>query len=324
MTAHTMEHLGYRPSMEPDKKHIYDLNPREAHAVNRFLVQGQGLFNMWLQPLLNWPLPWMWMGLRIPHERLVGKAMAAEQGWKGDVDVFGGPVLWEDDPTVLDAHRRFEQIGGAQTQQLTACSLVEEGRIPWPPDLRAITAAEVKAARYDRDGNLKSTGLRRRAQSHARKQAEILCEMGFSRVLLLRFLAGQASEWDPSPWLESAGRGGEAGSRHGAEVFFAPDDPFGTATINVGGVGPGLEHLHGAGGIRVFRAPPPNPRSDEDVALMARRSILERVHGVLSSHGQPKHFPVLILACGPKGCGCLYSSPADPDLVCPSCGCAPY
>ena len=66
--------------MDQGDRHLFDLNPREAEAVNRVLVHGQGLFGWHLQPMMNWPLPWMWLGLRIPHDRLVGKAMAAERG----------------------------------------------------------------------------------------------------------------------------------------------------------------------------------------------------------------------------------------------------
>lgn len=310
--------------MEHADRHLFEMNPREAEAVNRLLVHGQGLFGHVLYPLMNWPLPWMWLGLRIPHGRLVGRAVAEEHRWRGDVDVFGGPLLWGDDPVVVEACERVALSGGAQAAQLAALSLVEENRFPWPPDLRGLTAAEVKAARYDRDGTLKSTGLNPNEQGHARKQADILCDMGFEKVLLLRFLLGEAVAGSPSPWLEAAGRDADAGRRHGAEVIVTPGDPFGTVTIGVGAIHAGPEHLHGAGGPKVLQAPPLNPRRDEDTASAAMRAIKETVLRVLSTVPQPKRFPVLILACGPKGCGALYASLADPNLACPTCGTAPY
>lgn len=115
--------------MDHDERHLFDTTPREAEAVNRILVRGQGLFGWTLQPIMDWPLPWMWLGLRIPHARLVGEAMAAEQGWKGDVDVLGGPLLWADGPVAIEAHQRFAATGGAYVQQLAATSLAEEGRV---------------------------------------------------------------------------------------------------------------------------------------------------------------------------------------------------
>ena len=309
--------------MDQGDRHLFDMNPREAEAVNRVLVHGQGLFGWRLQPLMNWPLPWMWLALRIPHDRLVGKAMAAEHGWKGDVDVFGGPLLWEDDPVVVEAHARFAASGGAYAAQLAASSLVEEDRVPWPPDLRSLTAAEVKAARYDQDGALKSTGLNPNEQRHARKQAKVLCDMGFDRVLLLRFLAGEAVYDAPSPWLEAAGRNAQASQDHGAATIFEPDDPFGTVTIGVGAVPAGAEHLHGAGGVKVFQAPPLNPVREAAGAVAAMRAVKDAVAGVLATVGQPKRFPVVVLACSSNRCARLYASPANPALPCPSCGAAP-
>gem|GEM_PF-6846290 len=44
---------------------------REPLTINRFFADRSSFLGHWFAPTLKWELPYVWLGLRIPHERLL-------------------------------------------------------------------------------------------------------------------------------------------------------------------------------------------------------------------------------------------------------------
>lgn len=78
--------------MEPanPKDYIYAKEQdREAVTVRRFFADQGAHLTRWFEPALKWSLPLVWLGLGIPHERLLRGFKKPPKKFLGDVDVLG-------------------------------------------------------------------------------------------------------------------------------------------------------------------------------------------------------------------------------------------
>jgi hypothetical protein len=312
--------------MEPahPKDYIYaQKQNRESMLIRRFFADQGGHLSRWFGSALGWSLPVVWLGLGIPHERLLRGFNRPPKKFLGDVDVFGASLQFSSEEEfrrnlTKNAELLPAEAHPTQIQWLAVLEMVYEGKIKWPPDLSYIAAAEVKAAYYDAAGDLKAAGGKRKG----RDQALDLCRMGFDRVALTRFVVTEpvVSE-NYHPWMLASARSGVARDDYLDEtrgIITKGDDPFGTVLVSSGAVPGKLEHMAGTTSAEWLRKPPDNFLKKEAQAM--RRAIEENLREVLNRHPFPRTFPVLILACSDDGCGHLYVTGADPDALCPKCG----
>lgn len=291
--------------------------------IRRFFADQGGHLNRWFWPALKWSLPVVWLGLRIPHERLLRGYSRPPKKFLGDVDVFGASLQASSE----DEYRRYVSKARevippeAHPSWIDWCAVLDmvyEGKIKWPPDLSYIAAVEAKAAYYSAADDLKAAG----DKYNGRDQALELCRMGFDRVALARFVVTEPVVSDKyHPWMLASGRSGMARDDYLAEqkgIFVKEDDPYGTVLISSGTVPGKLEHMAGSTGAEWIREPLDNPfRAD---AAAARQAVEDNLLEVMSRYPFPRTFPVLMLACSDDGCGHLYVTGADPDAACPNCG----
>lgn len=173
--------------MEPPtlKNYIFaQEKDRELVTIRRFFAGHGGLLNRWFWPTLKWSMPYVWLGLRVPHERLLRGYKRPPKKFLGDVDVFGASL----EASSIDEYRQYykeveelfteggtRQVGEGRVEAAVANGMILEGKIKWPPDLSYIAASEVKAAYYSANADLKAAGNKHNGRSQARE----LCEMGF-------------------------------------------------------------------------------------------------------------------------------------------------
>lgn len=296
---------------------------RESVLIKRlFADQGPHLTN-WFRPTLGWNLPVVWLGLRIPHERLLRGYSRPPKKFLGDVDVFGASLQVSSDDEYRCHVQKVAELCDSEThptqvQWLAALDFIYDGKIKWPPDLTYVAAVEVKAAYYDADGNLKAAGNK----FNGRNQARELCRMGFDRVALARFVVTEPVVSEKyHAWMLASARAGMARDDYMDEqkgIFIKEDDPYGTVLISGGAVPGKLEHRAGTSSAEWLRKPPDNPLKKE--AESVRRAVEKNLLEVMSRYPFPRTFPVLILACSDNRCGHLYITGADPDAACPNCG----
>lgn len=332
--------------MEPAKLKDYiseQGNKRERVTVNRLVAARGGLLGGRFTRPLGWGLPFSWLGLRIPHRRLLRGYDCPPKRFKGDVDVLGGPlepaspeeyercraILLEESKRVdatLPEEYREEEVSEPAPYYVSML-LVESGKIKWPPDLSHVAAAEVKAARYDRTGDLKH----RESEYSGRDQAEELCRMGFDRVALMKFVVTEpVDSGDLNPWAVASHRSSRAMDEYLSHpdprkqgVYCEPGDPYGTLLISSGAVLGKLEDMAGDMTGQWLRQPPPNRYREQATEL--RAVIEENLREVMSRRPVPTSVPVLVLACSDDGCGNVYvAGLPDPDQPCPACGNPPY
>jgi hypothetical protein len=78
---------------------------RELLTINRFFADRLSFLGQWFALTLKWELPYVWLGLRIPHERLLRGFSRAPKKFLGDVDVFGA-CLETSSPTLSIATKK--------------------------------------------------------------------------------------------------------------------------------------------------------------------------------------------------------------------------
>lgn len=291
--------------------------------IRRFFADEGGHLDHWLGPALNWNLPVVWLGLRIPHDRLLRGYPRPAKKFRGDVDVFGASLQ----ASSVEEYQRYvakvrEIIRpDAHRWWIHWCAIqdmVADGKVKWPPDLSYVAAVEVKAAYYDDEDVLKAAGDKYNGRDKARE----LCKMGFDRVALARFVVTQPVPSNSfNPWMVASSRSSRAMDEYLDEpkgVHVEGDDPFGTILVSAGAVLGKLEHLAGGTGGEWLREPPDNPLKREAAAV--RQAVEDNLLEVMSRHPFPQALPVLILACSDDKCGHLYVTGADPDAACPNCG----
>jgi hypothetical protein len=310
------------PSRPTDFIYAQERN-RESVLIRRFFADQGGHLNHWFRPALKWSLPVVWLGLRIPHERLLRGYNRQPKKFLGDVDVFGASLQASSE----DEYRRYvakarELIPPeAHPSWVDWCAMLDmvyEGKTKWPPDLSYIAAVEAKAAYYNADDDLKAAG----DKYNGRDQALELCWMGFDRVALARFVVTEPVVADNNhPWMLASARSGMARDDYLDEqkgIFVKEEDPYGTVLISCGAVPGKLEHMAGSTGAEWVREPHDNPLKTESAA--ARRVVEDNLMELMSRCPFPRTFPVLILACSDAQCGNLYVTGADPNALCPNCG----
>lgn len=308
---------------------------RELVTIRRFFAGHGGLLTSWFWPTLKWSMPFVWLGLRIPHERLLRGHNRPPKKFLGDVDVFGASLQ----ASSIDEYRRYykeveelfteggtRKIGAGRVEEAVIQGMISEGKTKWPPDLSYIAATEVKAAYYSADADLKATGNKHNGRTQARE----LCEMGFDRVALARFVVTEPVDVPGHhPWMVAGARSSRAMDEYLDEpkgILVKDDDPFGTVLVSDGSVLGKLEHHAGSTSAEWLKNPPENPFKER--AAEIRKVIEENLNEVMSKHTFPRTFPVLILACSDDKCGSLYVTGAYFDFMtgenhlpqCPTCG----
>jgi hypothetical protein len=311
---------------------------RELVTIRRFFAGHGGLLTDWFWPTLKWSMPYVWLGLRIPHERLLRGYKWPPKKFLGDVDVFGASLQ----ASSVDEYRRYykevEELftgGGARkvapgrVEECVIQDMIAEGKAKWPPNLSYIAATEVKAAYYSANADLKATGNKHNGRTQARE----LCEMGFDRVALARFVVTEpVNVPGHHPWMVAGARSSRAMDEYLDEpkgILVKDDDPFGTVLVSDGSVLGKLEHHAGSTSAEWLKNPPENPYKER--AAEIRKVIEENLTDVMSKYPFPRTFPVLLLACSDDKCGNLYVSGTYFDFVmgentlpvCPNCGKAP-
>lgn len=296
---------------------------RETVTINRMFVDGGDMLGDWIGPALKWNMPFVWMGLRIPQERLLRGYARPPKKFLGDVDVFGASLQAVSREEYL---RYVEGVRGilgpkahpATVEQCVAQDMILEGKTKWPPDLSYVAAAEVKAAYFNARGDLKAAGDKR----NGRDQARELCMMGFDRVALVRFVVTEpVPPQGHHPWMIAAARAGGAVDDYLGEpkgILVEQDDAYGTVLISAGAVLGKLEHMAGAMSAEWLREVADNPYKGQ--AAEVRKAVEGNLLEVMGRHPTPRGFPVLILACSDDKCGYLYVTCADPCVICPACG----
>jgi hypothetical protein len=308
---------------------------RELVTIRRLFADQGGLLGHWFEPVLRWSMPFVWLGLRIPHERLLRGYKRPPKKFLGDVDVFGASLQ----ASSVDEYRRYykeveelftdggkRKVGAGRVEEAVIQGMISEGKTKWPPDFSYIAATEVKAAYYSADADLKAAGNKH----NGRTQASELCEMGFDRVALARFVVTEPVDVPGHhPWMVAGARSSRAMDEYLDEpkgILVKEDDPFGTVLVSDGSVLGKLEHHAGSTSAEWLKNPPDNPYRER--AAEVRKVIEENLTEVMSRHPFPRTFPVLILACSDNKCGNLYVSGAYFDfatgenhlLPCPDCG----
>ncbi|HWS86438.1 MAG TPA: hypothetical protein VN282_05725 [Pyrinomonadaceae bacterium] len=294
---------------------------RESVLIRRFFADRGSHLTHWFWPALRWSLPVVWLGLRIPHERLLRGYARPPKKFLGDVDVLGASLRASSQDEYRSYVTRVRELAPeahpTQVEWFATLDMIAERKARWPPDLSYIAAAEVKAAYYNAAGDLKAAG----DKYNGRAQAAELCKMGFDRVALARFVVTEPV--DPQnhhPWMVASSRSSRAMDDYLDEtkgISVTKDDPFGTVLISSGAVLGKLEHMAGSTGGEWLREPPENPHRAQAAEL--RQAVEANLLEVMSRHPFPRTFPVLILACSDDRCGLLYVSGADPAAVCPDC-----
>lgn len=313
---------------------------RERVTINRFFADQGALLGRPFNSRLGWNLPFMWLGLRLPHERLLSHYNRPPKKFRGDVDVMGGalePVSREEYERCLnylieegkrlraelpEEHRYDNEEEIPPPHNLASKMVVELGKIKWPPRLTYIAATEVKAAYYNARGDLKGKG----SEYNGRDQARELCEMGYDRVALSRFIVTEPTESGTfNPWMVASARSSRAmdeyldhpdPQKHG--IYIEEQDPYGTILISNGAVLGKSEHMAGGMTSKWLLEPPLNPYQSHTVDI--RRAMEETLLEVMSRHPVPLTYPVLVLACSDRVCGNLYvATRPNPEEVCPLC-----
>jgi len=299
---------------------------RERITISRFFGDRLSLLDRWFSPTLKWDLPFVWLGFRVPHQRLLGGARCQTEKFQGDVDVFGAclecPSNEEYQEYLAKIRKEFsDSAHPTQVISWTIQTMIREGRVKWPPSLSYIAATEVKAAYFNAAGDLKGAG----DKSNGRKQALKLCKMGFDRVALARFVVTEpVHSGQFHPWMVASARSGAAMDEYTGEskgIVVDDDDPYGTILISSGAVVGKLEHMAGGLSGKWLREPLDNPISHEGTEL--REAIVRNLLSVFERYQFPRTFPVLMLACSDELCSELYISGADPNALCPNCGSQP-
>lgn len=298
---------------------------RERTTIARLIASVISPTRDWFNPTLRWPLPFVWLGIRIPHSKLLTSFDRPPKKFMGDVDVLGATLepssVEENDEYLLRMRSALPKAHPTQIVSLTAQSMIADGKIKWPPNLSHISALEVKTAYFNASGDLKAAG----DAYNGRHQTQELCEMGFDRVALARFVVTEpVDSGQHHPWIFASGRSGAArneylGTTKG--VFVSDDDPYGTILISTGAVAGKLEHQAGEISGEWLRSPPENPCKHS--ASNIRTAVENNLLRVFASHEFPRTFPTLILACSNSKCEHLYVSGGNADARCPECGSQP-
>jgi hypothetical protein len=308
---------------------------REAVTIKRFFAERSTLLTPWFEWTLRLCMPYVWLGIRIPHERLLRGYKRPPKKFLGDVDVFGGNL----EASSIDEYKSYHaevtrlftdggtrEVAPGRVEEAVNLGMIEEGKVKWPPDLSYIAATEVKAAYYNASGDLKAAG----DKYNGRDQALELCNMGFDRVALTKIVVTEPI--DPEsyhPWTVAGVRSGWAMDDYLDDtkgIFVKDDDPYGTILVSNGAILGKLEHMAGSTSAKWLRQPPNNPFRQQ--AAEVRKVIEENLHEVMSRYPFPRIFPILILACSDDKCGNLYlaSSPfnyitgQDSYAKCSQCG----
>src|ERR1051326_3776599 len=296
---------------------------REALTINRFFADRLSFLGLWFARTLKWELPYVWLGFRIPHKRLLKGFDCPSNRFLGDVDVFGACLetssLSEYQEYWSKSRSMFPSTADpTQVQTATIQTMIEDGKAKWPPSLSYITAAEVKAAYFNARAELKGSG----DKYNGRAQALELCKMGFDRVGLVRFVVTEPiSSGIHHPWTAASARSAMAMDDYTDEskgIFVTNEDPYGTMLISTGAVLGNLEHMAGGTSGEWFREPPDNPYRKDSCSV--RDAINVNLFELFTRYEFPKTFPVLVLACSDEKCAELYVSGANPNAMCPNCG----
>jgi hypothetical protein len=324
--------------MKPPKLNEYIFaqeQDRELVTIRRFFAGHGGTLTNWFWPTLKWSMPFVWLGLRIPHERLLRGYKRHPKKFLGDVDVFGASLQ----ASSIDEYRRYykeveelfteggtRQVGAGRVEESVIQGMISEGKTKWPPDLSYIAATEVKAAYYSAGADLKATGNKHNGRTQARE----LCEMGFDRVALARFVVTEPVDVPGHhPWMVAGARSSRAMDEYLSEpkgILVKEGDPFGTMLVSDGSVLGKLEHHAGSISADWLKNPPENPYKER--AAEVRKVIEANLTEVMSKYPFPRMFPVLILACSDDKCGNLYVTGTYFDFTtgentlpeCPNCG----
>lgn len=314
------------PIMKPPNRSDYIFaqeKRREVVTINRFFAGYSGDLSRWFSPTLKWDLPFVWLGLRIPHERLLRGFSGRPKPFLGDVDVLGANLEASSPQEYKDYVDKVAEIfehQGHPSQIINQAVqwMIREGKVKWPPDLSYIAATEVKAAYFSADLDLKAAG----DKYNGRHQAGELCEMGFDRVALARFVVTEPVEveghhpWRVASVLSSMAMKDYLDDAKG--IFIKENDPYGTILITTGAVLGKLEHFAGSMGAKWLQEVPDNPLREQ--AAESHKVIETNLLYVMRQFPFPNTFPVLILACSDDKCGYLYVTGAGPDANCPQCG----
>jgi len=272
---------------------------------------------------LKWELPYVWLGLRIPHDRLLKGFDRPSKKFLGDVDVFGACLETSSTNEYQAYLEKFKALfpptaHPTQVISWTIQTMIAEGKAKWPPSLSYIAATEVKSAYFNAAGDLKATG----DKYNGRGQALELCKMGFARVALAKFVVTEPIDAGVHhPWMVASSRSGRAMDDYTDEskgIFVADSDPYGTILISTGAILGKPEHMAGGTSGKWFREPPDNPYREQASAV--REAININLRDLFNRHEFPRTFPVLILACSDVKCGDLYVSGSNANAPCPSCG----
>lgn len=308
---------------------------REIVAINRFFALGSGLLSRWFAPTLGLTMPYVWLGLRIPHERLLRGYKRPPKKFRGDVDVLGAPLRASSVEEYQRYYKEVEElfteggtrkVGAGRVEEAVVIGMMSEGKTKWPPDLSYISAVEVKAAYYSADADLKAAGNKH----NGRDQARELCQMGFNRVGLVRFVVTEPVDVPGHhPWMVAGARSSRAMDEYLDEakgIHVKEDDAFGTLLLSDGSVLGKLEHHAGSTSAEWIKDPPENPYKEQ--AADMRKVIEENLLEVMSRYPVPRSVPVIILACSDDKCGYLYITEIYMEMMtgessfpeCPNCG----
>lgn len=117
---------------------------RELVTIRRFFASHSGLLTGWFWPTLKWSMPFVWLGLRIPHERLLRGYSRPPKKFLGDVDVFGASLQ----ASSVDEYRQYykeveelftdggkRKVGAGRVEEAVIQGMISEGKTKWPPDL---------------------------------------------------------------------------------------------------------------------------------------------------------------------------------------------
>jgi hypothetical protein len=102
--------------MEPaePKDYIYAHEQDRESVLIRRLFAGQGPhLTHWFRPTLGLNLPVVWLGLGIPHERLLRGFNRPPKKFRGDVDVFGASLR-------VSSEEEFRRYRASNAEQLPA------------------------------------------------------------------------------------------------------------------------------------------------------------------------------------------------------------